>query len=54
VFAMIWRFFPGPAWLRIIVVLLVLAALVWAVVTYVYPWAATVLPAPSSGEVSVG
>lgn len=43
-FSLVWRFFPGPAWLRVIVLLLVLAALVYAVITYVYPWVALQFP----------
>lgn len=43
-FSMIWRFFPGPAWFRVIVVLLALAALVYALITYVYPWVALQMP----------
>lgn len=39
-FSLIWRFFPGPAWLRVIVLLLVAAALVYVLIAYVYPWAA--------------
>lgn len=50
-FSMIWRFFPGPAWLRVIVLLLVAAAAVYAVITYVYPWVALQLP---EQEVTVG
>ncbi|MFT4231520.1 MAG: hypothetical protein QM606_01910 [Leucobacter sp.] len=38
--SLLWRFFPGPAWLRVIVLLLVAAALVYALIAYVYPWAA--------------
>ena len=43
-FSLLWRFFPGPAWLRVIVLLLAAAALVYAVVTYVYPWVALQFP----------
>lgn len=42
-FSLLWRFFPGPAWLRIIVLLAVAAVLVWALITYVYPAVATLL-----------
>lgn len=42
-FSLLWRFFPGPAWLRVIVLLIVAAALVWALIEYVYPYAATML-----------
>lgn len=49
-FSLLWRFLPGPAWLRAIVLLGVAAALVWALITYVYPYAATLL---MSEEVTV-
>lgn len=42
-FSLLWRFFPGPAWVRVIVLVLVAAVLVWAIVTYLYPWIATML-----------
>ncbi|MCW2289356.1 hypothetical protein [Leucobacter luti] len=50
-FSILWRFFPGPAWLRVIVLLAVAAVAVYAVITFVYPWVALQLPAP---EVTVG
>lgn len=37
-FSLLWRFFPGPAWLRVIVLLAVAALVVWALVEWVYPW----------------
>lgn len=42
-FSLIWRFFPGPAWLRIIAILSVAAALVYVLMTWVYPYAAELL-----------
>ncbi|RRD60334.1 hypothetical protein [Leucobacter sp. OH1287] len=61
-FSLIWRFFPGPGWLRALVILVVLALLVWALMIYVYPLVATLIPSPvsevglglSGGEVSGG
>lgn len=50
-FSLIWRFFPGPAWLRVIVLLIAAAALVWAVIEYVYPWVLEQFP---EQEVTVG
>lgn len=47
-FSLVWRFFPGPAWLRILVMLALLAVVVWALITYVYPWVTTMLPQPPS------
>lgn len=43
-FSMLWRFFPGPAWFRVIVLLAAAAALVYALITYVYPWVALQMP----------
>ena len=42
-FSLIWRFLPGPAWLRLIVILGVAAAVIWALITWVYPFAAQLL-----------
>lgn len=43
-FSLLWRFFPGPAWLRVIVSLAVAVALVWVMIEYVYPWVLEWLP----------
>lgn len=42
-FSLLWRFVPGPAWVRVIVLLAAAAALVTVLVTYVYPSAAHLL-----------
>ncbi|MBO1901291.1 hypothetical protein J4H92_04940 [Leucobacter weissii] len=42
-FSLLWRFFPGPAWLRVIVLLAVAVALVWVLIAYVYPYVAVQL-----------
>lgn len=39
-FSLIWRFFPGPALLRVLIMLAVLAGIVYALMFYGYPWAA--------------
>ena len=33
----LWRVLPGPVWLRIILLLLVVAAVVYALFTWVFP-----------------
>lgn len=43
-FSVVWRFFPGPVWLRIIVLILLAAVLVWLVIEYVYPWVNSMIP----------
>lgn len=50
-FSLIWRFFPGPGWLRVIVMLAAAAALVWAAIEYIYPWVLQQFP---EQEVTVG
>ena len=37
-YAALWRILPGPAWFRIILLLLLLAAVVFALITWVFPW----------------
>lgn len=47
-FSLIWRFFPGPAWLRILVIIAVLAAIVYALVMWVYPYVAELVMSEDS------
>jgi hypothetical protein len=37
-YAALWHLLPGPVWLRIILLLLIAAALVFALFTWVFPW----------------
>ena len=34
----LWRVLPGPVWLRIILMLLLVVAVVFALFTWVFPW----------------
>lgn len=34
----LWRVLPGPAWLRIILLLVLLAIVLFALVEWVFPW----------------
>ncbi len=34
----LWRVLPGPVWLRIILMLALVAAVVFALFTWVFPW----------------
>lgn len=47
-FSLIWRFFPGPAWLRVIAILGLAAVLVYALITWVYPYFAQLLMSEES------
>lgn len=37
-YAAFWRILPGPVWLRIIVVVVLLAAVLAALTFWVFPW----------------
>ncbi len=47
-FSLIWRFFPGPAWLRVIAMLAALGLLVYLLMTYAYPYVAQLLSEDTS------
>ncbi|MEO6826439.1 MAG: hypothetical protein ABI255_08510 [Microbacteriaceae bacterium] len=38
-YAALWRVLPGPTWVRILILLVALAAVLYALVTWVFPWA---------------
>lgn len=38
-YELIWRILPGPIWLKIILALGLLAAVVYVLFTVVFPWA---------------
>lgn len=40
----LWRVLPGPAWLKAIVVLLVLVGLFFLLMEVVFPWGETMMP----------
>jgi len=37
-YAALWRVLPGPVWLRILLVLILAAAVVFALAAWVFPW----------------
>jgi len=37
-YAGLWRILPGPAWLRVIILILLLAAILYALFFWVFPW----------------
>lgn len=37
-YAALWRILPGPIWVRIILVLILVAAVLAVLATWVYPW----------------
>ncbi len=58
-YAALWRVLPGPAWVRVLILLALIAAVLYGLLFYVFPWVSqfvgsqdvTVgLPAVGSGE----
>ncbi len=45
-YGFLWRILPGPWWLKLFLYLLVIAAILWAVVTFVFPWVQATYFAP--------
>ena len=37
-YAGIWRILPGPVWLRVIFIIVLVAAILYALGTVVFPW----------------
>ncbi|MFJ6651753.1 hypothetical protein ACIQLJ_03030 [Microbacterium sp. NPDC091313] len=33
-----WRILPGPWWVRLLIVLILVAAIVYSLFTWVFPW----------------
>ena len=38
-YAALWRILPGPAWVRLLILLVLLAAALYGLFRYVFPWA---------------
>ncbi len=46
----LWRILPGPSWVRVLIVLVLVAAILYGLFFYVFPW---VSPFISPGDVSI-
>jgi len=49
-YSALWRILPGPWWVRLIIVLVLLAAVLYGLMFWVFPW---VSPMISPGDVSI-
>lgn len=47
-YAALWRALPGPVWIRLIILLAVVAAIVYGLFFYVFPWVASMMPQPDT------
>ncbi|QNE36185.1 hypothetical protein [Leifsonia shinshuensis] len=46
----LWRILPGPVWLRILILIALFVVVLWALVTWVFPWVDSLL-GPQEGTV---
>jgi hypothetical protein len=37
-YAALWRLLPGPVWVRLLIVLVAVAAILFSLVEWVFPW----------------
>jgi hypothetical protein len=42
-YAALWRILPGPWWVRLLIVLALLAAVLYGLFFYVFPWASAII-----------
>lgn len=44
-YAALWRVLPGPWWIRVLILLVLAAAVLYGLFFYVFPWVSTLLNA---------
>ncbi|OUE19044.1 hypothetical protein BFL36_13455 [Clavibacter michiganensis] len=49
-YAALWRVLPGPVWVRLLILLIAVAAILFCLVTWVFPWVDSIV---NSQEVTV-
>lgn len=49
-YAALWRFLPGPSWLRALILLVTAAVVLYGLFWFVFPW---VSPLISPGDVAI-
>ena len=42
-YAALWRVLPGPVWVRLLILLIAFAAILFCLVTWVFPWVDSVV-----------
>ena len=45
-YAALWRILPGPAWVRILLLIILVAAVLFTLVTWVFPWVQALIDTP--------
>ena len=49
----LWRVLPGPVWVRILILLVLVALVLYCLVTWVFPWVDSILQSNEQGTVAV-
>ena len=44
----LWRALPGPVWVRLLIMIVLVAVVLWALFAYVFPWVQTLIPVPDA------
>lgn len=39
----LWRVLPGPWWVRVVILVILVAAVLYGLVFYVFPWVSTIV-----------
>lgn len=47
-YAALWRSLPGPAWVRLIILLAMIAVVLYLLFAFVFPWVQTLIPVPDA------
>ncbi len=42
-YAALWRILPGPWWLRVLILLVLAAAILWGLFFYAFPWLGAII-----------
>ncbi|MCU1409100.1 MAG: rane protein [Microbacteriaceae bacterium] len=50
-YAALWHILPGPVWVRVLLVLILLAVVLFALATWVFPWVDSIV---NNQEATVG
>lgn len=45
-YSALWRILPGPVWVRILLLIILVAAVLFTLVTWVFPWVQTLIDIP--------
>ncbi|MCW4457404.1 hypothetical protein [Microbacterium sp. MPKO10] len=47
-YAALWRALPGPVIVKLIILLVLIAAVLYALFAFVFPWVQTLIPVPDA------